>query len=124
MSQHGPAHQIANGINAGNIGSTLVINKHCAALVQLHTAIVRQQAVSKGTAAHTDNQLIEGFFVLRAIRSHKGHFNGTLYNLCASYSGTQTNIQTLLGKDLLGFFGNRFVHNGQEVFHSLQQNHL
>ncbi len=62
--------------------------------------------------------------MLRAIRSHKGHFNSPFNNLGASHAGAQAYIQALLGKDLFRFFGYSLVHNGQKVFHSLQQHNI
>ena len=128
VGQHWSAHQIADRPDAWGISGALIVDKHTAALVSLYTAISGQQTIGVGATANTDNQFVEGFRVLATVVALVGDNHLTLgaaaFDLCTHDPSAEANIEPLLGEDLLGLFGYRFIHNRQEIVQSFKQHHL
>ena len=123
VRQHRAAHQVADGVDAFDIGAALFVNDDKTTLILSHTAAFGQQALSVWTTANSDNQFVK-FGSLFTVFVLIGHGDDTVVDFGAGDFRAQTNIQTLFGQNFLRVFGDLFVNHRQEGIQRFQYDNV
>src|SRR5690606_32277177 len=127
VRQHRAAHAVAHGPDAVHAGVAVLVDFDLAALVELHAAVVGQQALGRGPAADGHQQPVDGDGLL-ALLVGEGDLHLLLLALAGDFGlrdlGPEPDVQALLPelarRDLRDFG----IGRGQEVGQGLEDHDL
>src|SRR5690606_6933801 len=127
VRQHRAAHAVAHGPDAVHAGVAVLVDFDLAALVELHAAVVGQQALGRGPAADGHQQPVDGDGLL-ALLVGEGDLHLLLLALAGDFGlrdlGPEPDVHALLPeltrRDLRDFG----IGRGQEVGQGLEDHDL
>src|SRR5690606_36443471 len=127
VRQHRPAHAVAHRPDAVDAGVAVLVDLDLAAVVELHAAVVGQQALGRGLAPDGHQQLVDGNGLL-ALLVLEGDLDFLLLALARDFGlghlRTQADVQALLLELARGDLRHVGVGGGQELRHRLEDGDL
>src|SRR5690606_15214614 len=127
VGEHRAAHAVTDRPDAVDAGVAVLVDLDPAAVVQLHAAVLGQQALRRGLAAHGDQQLVEHQRLL-ALLAGVGDMDllalGAVADLGLADLGTDPDVQALLLELARGDLRDLRVGRGQEAVDGLEHDDL
>ena len=114
VRQHGAAHHVAHGPDAGQVGLAVTVDHDGAALIELQAHGFGVQANRVGHAADRHDELVNLKRLGFALGVGVSNADALLGRLDVANLHAQLDLQALLVERLLGFLGNLLVHGTQE----------
>src|SRR6478735_890930 len=111
VREHRAAHDVANGVEAGNVGAKVIVDRDSSARIELDAYGV--QAEPSGVRNATDrDQYAIALDVRLPLHAHE---HPLAIAASAGDLRSQAKLDALLGEDTLGFFRNVRVHARQDA---------
>ena len=123
MRQHWATNNIAHCPHAGRFSRAIVIDEDKPTFIHRDTRVSREQSRGSRASAHSDDQAIKSLR-FAGIALQIGDVDAVTAHADVRYSRAQTNIESLLCKDLAGLRRDLLVHIGQELIHRFQHHDL
>ena len=114
VCQHGASHHVPDGPDPRQVGSALVIDHNCAALIKLQANGLGVQAHGIRYSANGHDQFVNIELLSFALGVGIGNADRVGRLADRSDLDTELNLQPLLVKCLLGFLGDLLIHSPQE----------
>src|SRR5699024_7761743 len=120
VRQHGATDDVAHGVDAGQAGAELLVDRDIAFFVEVDLGILGTQIVGKGATAHGDNQSVECRFLVLAVDA-VGHLDVAAAGLGAGDARTELDVEPLFLERLERFRGDLTIGGGHEFVNRFQQ---
>ena len=123
VRQHGPAHDIADGVDVRCFRHALVVDEDEAPLVEGDAAVVRQQVPGPRTPPDGHDQLVEDLGFL-TVRTRVGDVHLAVLDRRVRHAARQADVEFLLAENLLRFLRDLRIHHREELVERFDQHHL
>ena len=123
VRQHGTAHHVADGVDLRRIGGAKVVDEQKAALIEVHAAVLGEQALGERHPTHSDDQLVDVELVI-ALLVLVFDLDAGLGDGCAHDPGSQADVEALSAEFSQRVPGNARIGHGKEILQCLVDHHV
>ena len=117
MRQHGATHDITHRPYIGQVGFAVSIDHDEATLIKFETNLICIQSTGVRDATNRNDQLVDHQFLLCTGSIRVGNSDLLCRRLDLTKLDTHLDVQTLLGKNLVRFFGDLRINSSQKLWH-------